>query len=111
MSFSSPRLFLQVSKVTCDSKDTLLSPFSPPKLSEILIYKINLMLHTQKNHNKRPTKKQNKTNKQITNKINKTQKPYKVISAKILACRDQLKILSLWSSYTFVDLSGEGAAH
>lgn len=68
MSFSSPHLFLQVSKVICDIKDTLLSPFSPPKLSEILIYKIHLTLHTQKNHNKKPTKKQNK---QTNNKQNK----------------------------------------
>lgn len=94
---SCPHLLLQVSKVICDSKDTLLSHFSPPKLSEKLIYKIYLMLHT---HTKKPTK-ENINNKKI----------YKVISAKILACRDQLKILDLWSRYSSIYLSGEAAAH
>lgn len=38
-------------------------------------------------------------------------KNYKIISAKILACRDRFKILDLWSRYTSIDFSEEAEAH
>lgn len=62
MSSSCPHLLLQVSKVICDSKDTLFSCFSPPQLSEKLIYKIYLMLHKKPNQTK--TKNPNKPQQQ-----------------------------------------------